>query len=89
VYGLAGRTPKAEEMLRLLRALAQRRWLDPIHLASVYVGLGDLDRALEAVRHAVRDASPSLVFLKVDPWFDPLRSDPRFRALTEELGIDS
>jgi tetratricopeptide (TPR) repeat protein len=89
VYGRAGRRRDAEEMLRRLMAISKRRWLDPFHIALVYVGLGDLDRAVEWLRKAVKEGSQTLVFLKVDPFFDPLRSDPRFQALLRELGIAS
>lgn len=89
VYGRAGRSQKAEEMLRRLTAMSNRRWLDPINLSMVYVGVGQWDRALEGLRRAARERSPSLVFLKVDPTLDPLRTDPRFKALLRELGIES
>lgn len=89
VYGRAGRRQQADEMLRRLSAISRRRWLDPFNLSAVYVGLGDRDRALELLRNAARQGSPSLVFLKVDPWLDPLRSDPRFNALLQDLGIES
>ena len=89
VYGRAGRTAQAETMLQRLSAIAQRHWLEPVNLSAVYVGLGDRDRALELLQEAVRQRSQGLVFLKVDPWFDPLRSDPRFHALLRELGIES
>jgi DNA-binding SARP family transcriptional activator/TolB-like protein/Tfp pilus assembly protein PilF len=89
VYGRAGRRRQAEKMLRRLTAISPRHSLDPVNLSAVYVGLGDQERALEWLRNAARGHSPGLVFLKVDPFFDPLRSDPRFKALLRELGIES
>lgn len=89
VYARAGEKTKAEAMLRRLTTTSNHRWVDPVNVASVYVGLGDLDRAIAALRHAARQRSSNLVFLKIDPWFDPLRSDPRFQALLRELKIAS
>ena len=89
VYGRAGRQQQAREMLRQLAVMAQHRRLDPFWSAMVYLGLGDRDRALELLRESAREHSQDLVFLKVDPWLDPLRSDPRFQALLRELGIGS
>ena len=89
VYGRAGRTQQAGAMLGRLTASSGRRWLDPINVSWVYVGLGDRDRALEWLRKGARERSPGLVFLKVDPFFDPLRSDPRFKALLRQLRIES
>jgi hypothetical protein len=75
-------------MLRRLTAMSGNRWVDPFDLSMVYVGLGDRDRALELLRKAWLERSPGLVFLKVEPMLDPLRSDPRFKALLRELGIE-
>jgi hypothetical protein len=76
-------------MLRRLTVISGRRWVDPCNLAMTYVGLGQHTRALQELRKAARERSQGLVFLKVDPWLDPLRSDPRFQALLRELGIAS
>jgi serine/threonine-protein kinase len=89
VYGRAGRRDQAQEMLRQLTATSRSHWLDPVYPSMVYAGLGDRDRALGLLREAVRQRSQDLVFLKVDPFFDPLRSDSRFQALLRELGIGS
>ena len=89
VYGRAEHRPQAGAIVRRLTALSARRWVDPYNLSLVYVGLGDTDRALASLREAARQGSPSLVFLKVEPFLDPLRSDPRFKALLRELGIGS
>jgi serine/threonine-protein kinase len=89
VYGRAGRRRQALEALRRVTALANRHWVDPFAFAKVYVGLGDRDQAIEWLRRAARERAQSLVFLKVEPMLDPLRSDPRFQALLRELGIES
>jgi serine/threonine-protein kinase len=89
VYGRAGRRQQALAMLRQLTADSSRHWLDPMYSAMVYTGLGDRDRAIALLQQAAREHSQDLVFLKVDPLWDPLRSDPRFKALLRELGIAS
>jgi len=60
----------------------------PGHLALVYIGLGDLDQAFESLSVALRQRSWYLVFLNVDPAFEPLRGDPRFARLVSEVGLD-
>jgi serine/threonine-protein kinase len=89
VYGRAGRRKQALGILRQLTANSDRAWQDPIDVALVYVGLGERDRALEWLQRSARERLPTLVFLKVEPGLDPLRSDPRFKALLRELGIES
>jgi len=72
----------------LIEELSHRRYAPPDCIAIIYLGLGDKDRALEWLRKAYEDRSFSLVFLKVDHMFDPLRSDPRFIALLKKVGLD-
>ena len=43
-----------------------------------YVLLGEHDKAIDALEHGLRARSPLMTNLKVAPWFDPLRDDPRF-----------
>ena len=89
VYGRAGRRQQVFELLRRMTATSSRRWVEPFDVAILYVGLGDPDRAIEWLRKAARERSQGLVFLKVEPQLDPLRSDPRFKALLRELRIAS
>jgi tetratricopeptide (TPR) repeat protein len=57
-------------------------------LAIVYAGLGDKDRAFDALERARAAGLPLFRYppLKTDPLFDPLRSDPRFAELLKRLG---
>ena len=50
-------------------------------MAIAWLGLGDNERALASLEKALEDRSPRLLFLSVEPRFDPLRSDPGFKAL--------
>jgi adenylate cyclase len=49
--------------------------------------LGDRDRAFQQLERAFQMREPGLLFLKVAPWAEPLRGDPRYPALVEKLGI--
>jgi len=69
--------------------MSDRRWVDPFNVSLVRVGLGDRDRALAWLRKCARERSPGLVFLKVEPMLDPVRSDPQFKALLRDLRIES
>ncbi|HTD71584.1 MAG TPA: hypothetical protein VK647_14130, partial [Gemmatimonadales bacterium] len=89
VYGRAGQRQKALEILRRLTSPSHERGPDVMGACWVYLGLGDRDHAMEWLRRAVRERSQFLVFLKGHPMLDPLRSDPRFKALLLELGIPS
>jgi TolB-like protein/Tfp pilus assembly protein PilF len=83
----AGHREKALSNLERLERLAPGKEVAPDHLALVHIGLGDLDRAFECLDLALRQRAWYLVFLKVDPAFEPLRGDPRFDRLVSEVGL--
>jgi hypothetical protein len=53
----------------------------------VYSALGDANRAMDELDKAYRDRSNSVIFLRVDPEFDTLRSNPRFQLLLQRLQL--
>ena len=59
----------------------------PELIAAVYVNLGDRDKAFEWLKQAYEERSPYLLALKVDQKWDPIRQDPRFRALVAKIGL--
>ena len=65
----------------------RQRRISPYNFAVVYAGLGDKDQAFKWLDKAYEESDPSLVVLKVAPWLDNLRSDPRFSSLTRNIGF--
>jgi adenylate cyclase len=55
--------------------------------ALLFIALDMKDRAFQELHRAFELREPGLLFLKVAPWLDPLRSDPRYGALVEKLGL--
>ena len=53
----------------------------------LFTALDIKDRAFQQLHRAYELREPGLLFLKVAPWLDPLRSDPRYGALVEKLGL--
>ena len=87
VYALTGQTKQAMDMLRRLEELRRIRYVSPFHFASIYMGLGQMDQAFAQLDAAVEVRESLLVYAKVWPWFDPLRSDPRFAVLLGKVGL--
>lgn len=56
-------------------------------LALIFLGLGELDRALEKLWQAFEDRSFWMVYLQADPLYDELRSQPRFIELLERMNF--
>jgi hypothetical protein len=55
--------------------------------AMLFTELGEIDRAFEQLQRAYQFREPGLLFLKVAPWAEPLRPDPRYGALVERIGL--
>jgi hypothetical protein len=77
----------ARHALEKLQQLNQRQPLDPFVFVGPYIGLGETDQAFAALEKSVAAHSPGVTSLKVDPIFDPLRSDPRFQDLLRRVGL--
>jgi TolB-like protein/DNA-binding winged helix-turn-helix (wHTH) protein/Tfp pilus assembly protein PilF len=86
-HALAGDRIRAEEMLAALMKESDQRYVSPFLIASFHTGLGDLDDALDWLDRAYQERVANVVFLGVDPAFDPLRAHPRFQALLERIGL--
>ncbi|HEY3135309.1 MAG TPA: protein kinase [Blastocatellia bacterium] len=88
-YGLAGRKVEANKALDELLELNRRRYVTPVAMVQVYIGLGDKDRAFAWLEKAYEERSYFMAYLKVIPLADPLRSDPRFDDLLQRMGLGS
>lgn len=84
---LAGNAKEAREALRTLEALRGTRFVSPLYLAAIHVGLGEKDEAFRLLDLAYKDRVDRLVYLGVDPIADPIRSDPRFAQLLAKVGV--
>lgn len=87
VYARAGKYAEAKSILKQMEAASQRAYVSPVHRAEVYVGLGDTASALQWLQRAYEERANDLVFLKVDPEFDGLRSNPQFSELLRRVGL--
>jgi tetratricopeptide (TPR) repeat protein len=88
-YGVTKRTAEAYSLLNLLLAESKRQYISPFYVALVYVGLGENEKAMDWLEQAYADRSNGLVFLRVDPQLDPLRSNPRFKELLAKMRLSS
>jgi TolB-like protein/DNA-binding winged helix-turn-helix (wHTH) protein/Tfp pilus assembly protein PilF len=87
VLARAGRRREALATLDELQRIATPRNPSPFRIAYVHIGLGDTDRAFEWLQKAIEARDWQMAMLKVEPAFDVLRSDRRFAALVERVGL--
>jgi len=78
------RTQEARQTLAALEARQDKPFLS-YSIAQVYLGLGERERALDLLEQAYRQREPLMVFLKVEPKWNELRSEPRFIDLMKKL----
>jgi TolB-like protein/DNA-binding winged helix-turn-helix (wHTH) protein/Flp pilus assembly protein TadD len=83
----AGRRDEAREVLTSLEALSRTRYVPPYALALVHAGLGEHDAVFQWLDRAFDVHDVHLIYLPVDPKWDPYRSDPRFDALLVRCGF--
>ena len=84
-YGMAGRSREAFAILNQLDALSKRRYVSPLYFAIVYAGLKDNNKAIEYLNKAFDARHPGLVLIRIEPMFDGLRGDERFRTLIQRF----
>jgi serine/threonine protein kinase/tetratricopeptide (TPR) repeat protein len=84
-YGMAGKQAEARAIVNQLDALSKRRYVSPLYPAIVYAGLKDNDKAIEYLNKAFEARHPGLVLIRIEPMFDGLRSDQRFKDLTKRF----
>ena len=86
-YASSGDRRQAEQLLPELTEHAMQGRLDPAWIGLIYAALGDKERSFVWLDKAYRVNSDNLLFLKVDPKFDSLRSDPRYSDLVKQLKL--
>jgi tetratricopeptide (TPR) repeat protein len=86
-YALSGEEDKAREMLQQLEQLSKQRYVSPGEFARIYIGLNEKEQVLDWLYKALDDRSSWLPYLKVEPMFDSLRSEPRFQDLVRKVGL--
>ena len=86
VQGMLGNKAEAEKILGTI-SQAQPRAL-PSAMAFLHIGLGNKDRAFEWMEKMYETRAPDLIWVKTGPEYDPLRSDPRFKALLKKMNLE-
>jgi tetratricopeptide (TPR) repeat protein len=87
VHAVSGRRTEALEILNELTKLSKQRFVSPYVIGELNVGLGANDQALKWFEEAYHQRDNWLIFLKVDPRLDAIRSSARFQALLSRLGL--
>ena len=87
VDGQLQREQQSQHALQELERFSRQQHIDPCVLAWAYASTGNETQAFAWLEKAYDQHSNALTSLKVDPVYDPLRSDPRFQDLLQRVGL--
>jgi len=87
ILALAGETTRARSLERSLQAETMKRYVCPYEVATGFTALGQKDDAFKWLQKSYEAHSICVIWLNSEPRFDPLRSDPRFVALVQQVGL--
>ena len=87
IYGRAGQLENARRELEKLEKVSRHESQDPVVMLWAHLGMSNKEEALADLEKAYSEHLGILTTLKVEPAFDPLRSDPRFQDLLRRVGL--
>lgn len=85
--GIAGRRMRAEHALSDLLALTKKQYVCPFEIACAYASLRRNNEAFSWLSRSVTERADCLIWLRAEPWLDPIRSDPRYQTLVRQLAF--
>jgi len=88
-YYKTGHKDSTEKLLDILKAKSLRSTIgSPSNfIAAIYTGMGEKDLAIQWLQKAYRDHEVELYWLKIEPLFNSLHNDPRFKDLQSKIGF--
>jgi len=83
----AGQEPAARAVLGELESHARQHYVSPVAFATIHLGLGEIERALDWAERGLEERRGWLAYLRVHPIMDPMRGHPRFERLIERMKL--
>ncbi|HWN17825.1 MAG TPA: protein kinase [Gemmatimonadales bacterium] len=87
VAALRGQADEARAVLHELEERQRTRYVSPVAPAMIQLALGEVDASFDLLERAHQDRRGWLAYLRIEPIFDPLRSDPRFAGLLQRMRL--
>ena len=82
-----GRADEGQEIMTRLEIESRQQYVRAEYLAMGHAALGNMDNAFASLERAYEARSAGLIYLHLDPGYDPLRVDPRFDELVKRIGL--
>jgi eukaryotic-like serine/threonine-protein kinase len=85
LYAVSGRRADALKMVKEFKDLSSHAYIDPYNIAVIYAGLGDKDEVFRWLEKGYEQRSSGMPYLTPDPFWDGIRSDPRYIDLLRRM----
>ncbi len=86
-YGMSGQHEKAQKIAQEMAERNKDAYGGLCSIAAVYAGAGDNDKAFEWLEKAYDIRDPWILLINVNPRYETLRKDPRFKAFMEKMNL--
>ena len=83
-----GMKSKALKVIKILEELSKEKYVSAFERVPIYIGLGEKNKAFRWLKNSYENREYSIVYIKIDPRLDDIRSDQRFKALLTKIGLD-
>ncbi len=83
--GLAGDYATAKRMADFYNLKSDAHYLPPVQRAFIHIGIGEYDEAIGLLEQAYEQQSWFLVFIKSEPWYDPIRGNAKFEQIISNM----
>jgi len=87
VYAAAGRIDDARQVRDRITKLADEMYVSPYSLARIHIAVDEIDEAFECLERTFQERHGILSYIKVEPVFDRIRTDPRYTDLLRRMGL--
>jgi Tfp pilus assembly protein PilF len=86
-YARSGNPGHAEKLMEEVMERSSRHYVSSACFGTYYAALGQADRMFEFLEAALAERDPYLTRMDAEPYFDPFRSDPRYRDLLDRMNL--
>jgi adenylate cyclase len=87
VYAVTGKKSEARTVIDELKQASEQEYLPASSIAFIYAGLGEKDQAFVWLDKGYEQRGFQMQWIKIEPRWDSLRSDPRFQDLMRRMGF--
>ncbi len=86
-FAISGEPQRAEAIIDELHSYSRSRFVPSYAFAMIYIGLGDMPKALDYLERAARVRETGITFIRIDTRWDNFRSEPRFKRIIEQMNF--